>query len=49
MYSHLQKLIFFYGNLATYVNNVFETVQDKDEVLARFLESHGYEKVEGDD
>ena len=49
LYGHIQKQIFFYGNLATYINNVFETVDDYDQILADYLVEHGYVAVEGEE
>ena len=46
LYGHIQKMIFFYGNLATYINNVFETVEGHDQILAKYLTDHGYVAVE---
>ena len=42
-------MIFFYGNLATYINNVFETVEDHNQILADYLVDHGYVAVEGEE
>jgi hypothetical protein len=36
-YHHLEKLIFFYGNLTTYMYGCFDKMEEKDEALAQWV------------
>ncbi|QFJ53723.1 hypothetical protein [Pseudobutyrivibrio xylanivorans] len=40
LYAHIQKMVTLYGSLMTYIYNAYETMEDKDEILSKWILSN---------